>query len=81
MLRSWYTRLGIKPEEARRLREVSQPIASINARVRTSAEEGAEMGDLLPDERSEEDYARVEIGQWEGTLQEAVMSLPEREAV
>jgi RNA polymerase primary sigma factor len=73
-------RLGIKPEEARRLREVSQPIASINARVGSSAEEGAEMGDLLPDERSEDDYARVEIGQWEGTLQEAVMSLPEREA-
>ena len=74
------TRLGIKPEEARRLREVSQPIASINARVGTSAEEGAEMGDLLPDERSGDDYARVEIGQWEGTLQEAVMSLPDREA-
>jgi RNA polymerase primary sigma factor len=73
-------RLGIKPEEARRLREVSQPIASINARVGTSAEEGAEMGDLLSDERSEDDYVRVEIGQWEGTLQEAVMSLPEREA-
>src|ERR671917_618164 len=35
-------RLEIKPEEARRLREVSQPIASINARVGTSAEEGAE---------------------------------------
>jgi RNA polymerase primary sigma factor len=73
-------RLGIKPEEARRLREVSQPIASINARVGASAEEGAEMGDLLADERSEDDYTRVEIGQWEGTLQEAVMSLPEREA-
>ena len=73
-------RLEIKPEEARRLREVSQPIASINARVGTSAEEGAEMGDLLSDERSEDDYIRVEIGQWEGTLQEAVMSLPEREA-
>ncbi|CAA9450597.1 MAG: RNA polymerase sigma factor RpoD [uncultured Rubrobacteraceae bacterium] len=71
-------RLGIKPEEARRLREVSQPIASINARV--GAEEGAEVGDLLPDERSEDDYASVEVGQWEGTLQEAVMSLPEREA-
>ena len=38
------------------------------------------MGDLLSDERSEDDYIRVEIGQWEGTLQEAVMSLPEREA-
>ncbi|MDQ3284130.1 MAG: sigma-70 family RNA polymerase sigma factor, partial [Actinomycetota bacterium] len=73
-------RLGIKPEEARRLREVSQPIASINARVGTSAEEGVEMGDLLPDERSEDDYTKVEIGQWEGTLQEAVMSLPDREA-
>jgi RNA polymerase primary sigma factor len=73
-------RLGIKPEEARRLREVSQPIGSINARVGTADDEGAEMEDLLSDEGSEEDYARVEIGQWEGTLQEAVRSLPEREA-
>jgi len=71
-------RLGIKPEEVRRLREVSRPIGSINARV--GAEEGAEMGDLLPDERAGDDYARVEIGQWEGTLHEAVESLPEREA-
>ncbi|MDP8926709.1 MAG: RNA polymerase sigma factor RpoD/SigA [Actinomycetota bacterium] len=71
-------RLGIKPEEVRRLREVSQPIGSINARV--GAEEGAEMGDLLPDVRAGDDYARVEIGQWEGTLHEAVESLPEREA-
>jgi RNA polymerase primary sigma factor len=38
------------------------------------------MGDLLPDERSQDDYTSVEIGQWEGTLQEAVMSLPDREA-
>jgi RNA polymerase primary sigma factor len=71
-------RLGIKSEEVRRLREVSQPIGSINARV--GAEEGAEVGDLLPDERAGDDYARVEIGQWEGTLHEAVESLPEREA-
>ena len=71
-------RLGIKPEDVRRLREVSQPIGSINARV--GAEEGAEMGDLLPDERAVADFARAEIGQWEGTLHEAVESLPEREA-
>ena len=71
-------RLGITSEEVRRLREVSQPVGSINARV--GAEEGAEMGDLLPDERAGDDYARVEIGQWEGTLHEAVESLPEREA-
>jgi RNA polymerase primary sigma factor len=72
-------RLDIKPEEARRLREVGQPIGSINARV-GSAEEGAEMGDFLPDERAGDDYAQVEVGQWEGTLYEAVKSLPEREA-
>ena len=71
-------RLGITSEEVRRLREVSQPVGSINARV--GAEQGAEMGDLLPDERAGDDYARVEIGQWEGTLHEAVESLPEREA-
>lgn len=71
-------RLEIKPEEARRLREVSQPIGSTNARI--GAEDGTEMGDLLPDERSGEDYARVEAGQWERTLVEAVRTLPEREA-
>src|SRR5215218_7567024 len=44
-------RLGVKPEEVRKLREVSQPIGSINAFVgRDGAEEGAPLGDLLPDE-------------------------------
>ncbi len=71
-------RLDVRPEEARRLREVGQPISSINTRM--NAEEGSEMGELLPDERSGEDYARVEVGQWELTLVEAVKSLPEREA-
>src|SRR5918998_208158 len=49
-------KLDVRPEEARRLREVGQPISSINARM--NAEEGSEMGELLPDERSGEDYAR-----------------------
>jgi len=71
-------RLGVKPEEARRLREVSQPVSSINARI--NSEEGSEVGELLPDERSGDDYARIEAGQWELTLVEAVRSLPEREA-
>jgi len=71
-------RLGVKPEEARRLREVSQPISSINAKMNT--DEGSEFGELLPDERSGEDYSRVEAGQWELALVEAVRSLPEREA-
>ena len=71
-------RLDVKPEEARRLREVGQPISSMNARM--NADEGSEMGELLPDERSGDDYARVEAGQWELTLVEAVRSLPEREA-
>ena len=70
--------LGVKLEEARRLREVSQPISSINARINT--DEGSEMGELLPDERSGDDYTRVEVGQWERALVEAVRSLPEREA-
>jgi RNA polymerase primary sigma factor len=73
-------RLGTKPEEVRRLHEVSQPVGSVNARIGIAAEEGAEMGDLLPDELAVNDYTRVEIGQWEGTLREAVSSLPEREA-
>ena len=71
-------RLGVKPEEARRLREVSQPISSINAKI--NADEGSELGELLPDERSGDDYARVEVGQWELALVEAVRTLPEREA-
>ncbi|MDQ3375428.1 MAG: RNA polymerase sigma factor RpoD/SigA [Actinomycetota bacterium] len=71
-------RLAVKPQEARRLREVGQPISSIHARM--GSEDGSEMGELLPDERSGEDYARVEVGQWEMTLVEAVRSLPEREA-
>jgi RNA polymerase primary sigma factor len=71
-------RLEKGPEETRRLREVAQPISSINARL--GDEEGSEVGDLLPDERSEDDYVRVEVGQWEQTLVEAVRSLPEREA-
>ncbi|HLM78332.1 MAG TPA: RNA polymerase sigma factor RpoD/SigA [Rubrobacteraceae bacterium] len=73
--------LDIKPKEARKLREVSQPIGSTNAFVgRDGAEEGAQLGDLLPDERAGEEYAQVELGPWEGTLREAVRSLPEREA-
>ena len=71
-------RLEKRPEEARRLREVAQPISSINARL--GDEEGSEVGDLLPDERSGDDYVRVEVGQWERTLVEAIRSLPEREA-
>jgi RNA polymerase primary sigma factor len=71
-------RLDVKPQEARRLREVGQPISSIHAKM--GSEEGSEMGELLPDERSGEDYARVEVGQWEMALVEAVQSLPEREA-
>lgn len=71
-------RLDIKPEEARRLREIGQPIGSINARL--GSEDGSEIGDLMPDERSGGDYARVDAGPWERTLTEAVRSLPEREA-
>jgi RNA polymerase primary sigma factor len=74
-------RLGVKPEETRRLREVSQPISSINARIGGAGDEdGSEMGDLLPDDRSGGDYAQVEVGQWELALVEAVRSLPDREA-
>jgi RNA polymerase primary sigma factor len=74
-------RLGTRPEDARRLREVGQPISSINARIGgASDEDGSEVGDLLPDERSGDDYARIEVGQWEQALVEAVRSLPEREA-
>lgn len=74
-------RLGVKPEETRRLREVSQPISSINARIGGAGDEDAsEVGDLLPDDRSGDDYASVEVGQWERALVEAVRSLPEREA-
>ncbi|BBL79951.1 hypothetical protein RxyAA322_18050 [Rubrobacter xylanophilus] len=72
-------RLGTGPEEARRLREVAQPISSISARL-GDGEDGAELGDLLPDEAASEEYARVEAGPWRNLLLEAVRSLPEREA-
>ena len=72
-------RLGTRPEDNRRLREVGQSISSTNARMGGN-EDGSEVGDLLPDERSSDDYARVEVGQWEQALVEAVGSLPEREA-
>lgn len=71
-------RLDVRPQEARRLREVGQPISSIHAKM--GSEDGSEVGELLPDERSRDDYVRVEVGQWERTLVEAVRSLPEREA-
>ena len=74
-------RLGVEAEETRRLREVSQPISSINARIGGAGDEdGSEVGNLLPDERSGDDYAQAEVGQWERVLVEAVGSLPEREA-
>jgi len=74
-------RLGVKPEDTQRMREVSQPISSINARIGgAGADDGSELGDLLPDDRSGDDYAQVEVGQWERALVEAVRSLPEREA-
>ena len=73
-------RLDIDAGEVRRLREVSQPIASTNARLGGEGNDGAEMGDLFQDEKSHEDYARIEVGAWEGTLAEAIRSLPEREA-
>ena len=74
-------KLGVVVAEVRRLRDVGQPISSVNARAgRDSSEDGAEIGDLLPDERARDEYVRVEVGQWEGTLREAVASLPEREA-
>ncbi|MCA3748663.1 MAG: RNA polymerase sigma factor RpoD/SigA, partial [Rubrobacter sp.] len=66
-------RLGTSPEEARRLREVAQPISSISARL--GDDDGAELGDLLPDEAASEEYARVEAGPWRSLLREAVRSL------
>ena len=71
-------RLDVHTSEVRRLREVSQPVASTNARI--GPEERAEMGELLPDERAGEHYARIEVGYWQGALREAVAALPEPEA-
>ncbi|CAN5754915.1 N/A [soil metagenome] len=71
-------RLDVKPEETRRLRRVSQPIGSVNARM--GADNESEMGDVLPDDRLESDFVRAETGEWQRTLEEAVRTLPEREA-
>lgn len=72
-------RLEIEVAEVRRLREVSQPVSSTNARVGRD-DDAAEVGELFPDETSRTDYEIVEAGEWVGTLTEAVRSLPEREA-
>lgn len=73
-------RLGIPPEEARRLRDVEQPMTSLDARMGAGSEDDAYLGEVVPDELSQAEYTRAEVGFWEGTLREAVESLPEREA-
>ncbi|MGI8649816.1 MAG: sigma-70 family RNA polymerase sigma factor [Rubrobacter sp.] len=73
------TRLGVEVMEVRRLREVSQPVSSTNARIGRD-EDAAEIGELFPDDSSRVDYDVVEAGPWVGMLREAVRSLPEREA-
>ena len=75
-------RLDTDTGEVRRLREVGQPVGSTNARLggAGSSEEGTEMGDLLADERSLEEYREAEAEVWEPSLREAISSLPEREA-
>jgi RNA polymerase primary sigma factor len=74
------SRLGVDVAEVRRLRNVGQPVTSIHARIGAADEKDAEVGDLVPDEHSGEEYSRVEAGMWQSALHEAVDSLPEREA-
>lgn len=73
-------RLGSEVSEVRRLRSVGRSISSIHSKVGTADERDTEMGDLIPDHRSEEEYAKVEAGLWQSALREAIESLPEREA-
>ncbi|MBA2441044.1 MAG: sigma-70 family RNA polymerase sigma factor [Rubrobacter sp.] len=73
-------RLGVEPTEVRRLRRVSQPIGSMNSRAGREGDEGSEMGDLLPDRSSDEDYEDAEAEVWQPSLFEALDSLPDREA-
>jgi len=72
-------RLGLKVSEVRRLRELNQPIGSINTRL-GGEEEAAEWGDLIADELSGEEYREAELEPWHPSLHSALEALPEREA-
>ena len=72
-------RLEVKPAEVRRLRELHQPIGSLNTRVGTD-EDAAEWGELLSDGLSGEEYREAELEEWHPSLYGALRSLPEREA-
>lgn len=72
-------RLEIKVSEVRRLRELHQPIGSLNTRF-GGEEEAAEWGELLADELSGEEYREAELEPWHPSLHSALESLPEREA-
>lgn len=72
-------RLEVPVEEVRRLREISQPISSMNARLGRD-EDASEVGELFHDETSRSEYFGVESGPWVAKLREAIRALPEREA-
>ena len=72
-------RLEAKPAEVRRLRELHQPIGSLNTRAGTD-EDSAEWGELLSDGLSGEEYREAELEEWHPSLYGALRSLPEREA-
>src|ERR671920_814542 len=89
---TWWIRQGVTRAVADHARTIRLPAHVVDAIYRMRRAENAlsielgrdaneeELGELLPDERSGDDYARVEVGQWERALVEAVRSLPEREA-
>ncbi|WP_119069643.1 sigma-70 family RNA polymerase sigma factor [Rubrobacter indicoceani] len=73
------SRLEVEVAEVRRLREISQPVSSMNVRIGRD-EEAAEVGELFPDDSSRSEYEAVNAGSWVGMLRDALGSLPEREA-
>lgn len=72
-------RLDVKPSEVLRLREIHQPISSLNTRF-GGDEEASEWGELIADDLSGEDYREAELETWSPSLRSALDSLPEREA-
>lgn len=70
--------LGMTGERVRFLRNVSRPVGSLNTRV--GEEEDAELGEIIADAGSLEEYESVEAEAWGPQLSAALETLPGREA-
>lgn len=72
-------RLDVEAREVLRLRELHQPIGSLNTPL-GGDEEASEWGELIADGLSGKEYQEAELEPWHPSLRNALESLPEREA-